>query len=56
MTVVGAEGIPAGITEVDDVDGEFPIGFTATALNVYPMPFVKPATTHEVAGSVAVQL
>jgi hypothetical protein len=56
VTVVGASGIPEGVTEFDDADGEFPIEFRATAVNVYAVPFVKPVMTQDVAGDVAVHV
>ena len=56
VTVVGASGIPDGVTELDKADGELPIAFWATAVNVYAMPFVKPVMTQDVAGDMAVHV
>ena len=50
VTVVGAKGLPEGVTGVDDVEGEVPTELTATALKLYEVPFVRPEITQEVVG------
>jgi len=57
VTVVGADGSPAGITADDAVDAsEFPTEFTATTENAYEVPFVSPVTVHVVFGAVEVHV
>ena len=56
VTVVGASGIPDGVTELDEADGELPTAFWATAVNVYAVPFVKLVMTQDVAGDMAVHV
>ena len=47
----------AGVTAVDTADAaEVPIVLVAVAVNVYEVPFVRPATMHDVAGAVTVQV
>jgi len=58
---VGAPGVPgmdaSGWTVAESGDaGEVPVGFSATAVNVYGMPFVSPGTKQEVAGNVITQV
>ena len=59
-TPVGVAGVPGtantGVTEADAVDApDVPAEFVAVVLNVYAVPFVKPVTAHELAGTVTVQ-
>jgi Na+/proline symporter len=45
VTLVGASGTPAGVTEFDAVDVALvPIAFVAVIVNVYAVPFVNPVT------------
>jgi hypothetical protein len=56
VPIVGASGTVAGVTEVDALDKpDVPEELVAVVLNVYGVPFVKPVTTHELAGTVTVQ-
>jgi len=59
-TAVGAGGMPGaaiGLTELDDADPpDVPVALVAVAENVYARPLVRPATVHEVAGLVTVQV
>ena len=59
-TPVGVAGVPGtantGVTEADATDKpDVPAEFVAVVLNVYAVPFVKPVTAHELAGTVTVQ-
>jgi len=48
-TAVGASGTVEGTIEADAADGEpMPDAFVAVTVNVYEVPFVRPATVHEV--------
>ena len=48
--------VATGVTEVDATDKpDVPTEFVAVVLNVYAVPFVKPVTIHELAGTVTVQ-
>ena len=57
VPIVGAPGTAnTGVTEADAVDAlDVPAEFVAVVLNVYAVPFVKPVTIHELAGTVTVQ-
>ncbi len=57
MAPVGAAGTGTGVVAPDAVDAvEVPAEFVAVTVKVYAVPFVRPVTTHEVAGAVALQL
>ena len=48
--------VATGVTEVDATDKpEVPTEFVAVVLKKYGVPFVKPVTTHELAGTATVQ-
>ena len=48
ITFVGAPEGPAGDTEVEALDATLlPIAFSALTVKVYPVPFVRPVTVHE---------
>ena len=48
--------VATGVTEVDATDKpDVPTEFVAVVLKKYVVPFVKPVTTHELAGTVTVQ-
>ena len=56
VPIVGAPGTVAGVTEADALDKpDVPAEFVAVVLIVYAVPFVKPVTAHELAGTVTVQ-
>jgi hypothetical protein len=59
-TAVGVPGTPggaSGVTEFEAADDpDVPVVFVAVVVNVYAMPFVRPVTTHEVAGEVTVHV
>jgi len=49
ITFVGAPGAVAGVAAADAIDAdEVPEMFVAVTLNVYEVPLVRPATTHDV--------
>ena len=53
----GADGTVFGVTEDDGEEGaDAPAPFVAVAVKVYAVPFVKPLTTHDVAGDVTVHV
>ncbi len=53
----GVPGAAIGLTEPDADDPlDVPAAFVAVAENVYGVPVVRPATVHEVAGLVTVQV
>jgi hypothetical protein len=48
-TAVGASGTVEGTIEADAADGEpMPDAFVAVTVNVYEIPFARPATVHDV--------
>ena len=52
-TAVGASGTVEGTIEADAADGEpMPDAFVAVTVNEYEVPFVRPATVHEVVAAV----
>ena len=54
--MVGAPGIPAGVTELLGEDAELvPILLVAVTVNVYAMPFVRPVMIAEVDAVVALK-
>ena len=53
--VDGVFGFKSGVTEFEAAEAsEVPSAFVAVAVNVYAVPFVKPVTSHDVAGTVTV--
>ena len=56
LSVCGTVGTVAGIAGALVPAGEAPRLLVAITLKVYAVPFVRPVTTHEVAGAVAVQV
>lgn len=56
-TLVGGLGTVAGVTGADGADrDDDPVELLAVAVNVYGVPLVRPAMTHDVAGDVTVQV
>ena len=53
---VGDPGTVDGVTGPARVAVDTPEEFSATAEKLYAVPFVRPATVHEVAGEITVQL
>jgi len=55
LTAVGAPGTVEGTTAADALEAApVPEAFVAVTLNVYDVPFVNPATVHEVVAVVHV--
>ena len=55
LTAVGAPGTVDGVTAADADEAEpVPLAFVAVTVNVYEVPFVNPATVHEVVAVVHV--
>ena len=55
LTEVGAPGTVDGVTAADAVEAApVPDTFVAVTVNVYEVPFVRPATVHEVVAVVHV--
>ena len=54
---VGADGTVRGVTDDDGAeDVDVPAPLVAVAVKVYAVPFVRPLTTHDVAGDVTVHV
>ena len=56
VTVVGAPGNPAGVTEFEATDAApGPVALAAVTVNVYAVPLVSPVTVNGLAAPVAVK-